>query len=185
VNLTLNVKCYVSGKALAPHPTWHPVGVPELQLVRDPEDRRRYVLDGIGSLRLEGWSRRRATLDAAGRSWQAAPVGFWQRRVAATDAAGSPVAEFDPRSIRRGGILRVGDRELQLTPASRWKEHYALKDGERELAVLEAKGWGKRPVRVAVDDPGAVDPLLLLFAAFVARRLAEDAASAATAASTA
>jgi hypothetical protein len=36
-----------------------------------------------------------------------------------------------------------------------------------------------------VDDPGAVDPLLLLFAAFVARRLAEDAASAATVASTA
>ena len=79
----------------------------------------------------------------------------------------------------------MGDRELQITPASRWKERYALKDGERELAVLEGRSWGKRPVRVAVDDPSAVDPLLLLFAAFVARRLAEDAASAATSASTA
>ena len=159
--------------------------VPELELTRDPEDRHRYVLESVGSLRLEGLSRRRATLDAAGRSWQAGPVGFWKRRIEATDAAGSPVAEFEPRSVRRGGILRVGDRELQITPASRWKERYALKDGERELAVLEAKSWGKRPVRVAVDDPSAVDPLLLLFAAFVARRLAEDAASAATSASTA
>ena len=153
--------------------------------MRDPTDHRRYVLDGVGSLRLEGWSRRRATLDAAGRSWQAAPVGFWKRRVEATDAAGSPVAEFEPRSVRRGGVLRVGARELQIAPASRWTERYALKDGDRELAVLEAKGWGKRPVRVAVDDTAAVDPLLLLFAAFVARRLAEDAASAATSASTA
>ena len=151
--------------------------MPDLELTRDPDDRRRYLLDGVGSLRLEGWSRRRATLDAAGRSWQAAPAGFWKRRVEATDVAGSPVAEFEPRSVRRGGILRVGDRELQITPASRWKERYALKDGERELAVLEARSWGKRPVRVAVDDPSAVDPLLLLFAAFVARRLAADAAA--------
>ena len=151
--------------------------VPDLELTRDPEDRRRYVLDGVGSLRLEGWSGRRATLDAAGRSWQAAPVGFWQRRVEATDAAGAPVADFEPRSFKRGGVLRMGSRELQIAPASRWKERYALKDGERELAVLEAKGCGKRPVRIAVDDPSAVDPLLLLFAAFVARKLADDAAA--------
>jgi hypothetical protein len=162
---------------------WHPVAVPDLELTRDPEDRRRYVLEGVGSLRLEGWSRSRATLDAGGRSWQAAPVGFWKRRVEATDAAGSPAAEFEPRSVRRGGVLRVGARELQLAPASRWKDRYALKDGERELAVLEAKTWGKRPVRVTVDDPSGVDPLLLLFAAFVTRRLAEDSAAAASSAS--
>jgi hypothetical protein len=74
--------------------------VPDLELTRDPEDRHRYVLEGVGSLRLEGFSGRRATLDAAGRSWQAAPAGFWRRRVEATDAAGSPVAEFEPRSIK-------------------------------------------------------------------------------------
>jgi hypothetical protein len=152
-------------------------GVADLELTRDPADRRRYVLEGVGSLRLEGWSKRRATLDGGGRSWHATPVGFWKRRVEATDAAGSPVADFEPRSFKRGGVLRVGTRELQIAPASRWKERYALKDGDRELAVLEAKGWGKRPVRIAVDDPSAVDPLLLLFAAFVARKLAEDAAA--------
>ena len=157
--------------------------MPDLKLTRDPEDRRRYVLDGVGALRLEGWGRRRATLDAAGRSWQATPVGFWKRRIEATDAAGSPVAHFEPRSMRRGGVLRVGGRELQVSPASRWKERYALKDGERELAQLESKSWGKQPVRVTVEDPSAVEPLLLLFTAFVVRRLAEDSAAAASAVS--
>jgi hypothetical protein len=94
------------------------VAVPDLELTRDPGDRRLYVLDGVGSLRLEGWSKRRATLDAAGRSWQAGPAGFWKRRVEATDAAGSPVAQFEPRSMRRGGVLRVGERELRIEPAS-------------------------------------------------------------------
>jgi hypothetical protein len=53
------------------------------------------------------------------------------------------------------------------------------------LAVLDAKSWGRTPVKVTVDDPGAVDPGLLLFAAFVVRGLAEDASSAAVGASTA
>jgi hypothetical protein len=65
------------------------------------------------------------------------------------------------------------------------RERYALADDERELAVLDGKGWGRRPVKVTVDDLGAVDPALLLFAAFVVRSLAEDAAGAAAAGSTA
>ena len=38
---------------------------------------------------------------------------------------------------------------------------------------------------MSVDDPGALDPGLLLFAAFVVRGLAEDASSAAGGAATA
>jgi len=44
--------------------------------------------------------------------------------------------------------------------------------------VLDGKGWGKRPVKLAVHDPDAVDPGLLLFATFVVRGLAEDSAAA-------
>ena len=62
-----------------------------------------------------------------------------------------------------------------LRPASAWRSRYALADGERELAVLDGKGWGKRPVAIVVDDLRAIDPGLLLFAAFVVRGLAEDA----------
>ena len=35
-------------------------------------------------------------------------------------------------------------------------------------------------MRITVENPAAVEPLLLLFAAFLVRRLAEDAASAAS-----
>jgi len=66
-----------------------------------------------------------------------------------------------------------------LRPASRWRERYALADGDRELAVLDGKGWGKRPVKITTEDPAAVEPGLLLFAVFVVRGLAEDAGAAA------
>ena len=152
--------------------------MPELELIRDPDDRRRFALDGVGALRLEGFGRRRATIEAGGQTWQAAPTGFWKRNVVATDAAGQTVAEFEPKRVKFGGALRVGARELEIAPASTWKQRYALKDGDRELALLEAKGWGKRPVRVTIEDPAAVEPMVLLLAAFLARRMAEDASSA-------
>jgi hypothetical protein len=156
----------------------HPFAVPERELIRDPDDRRRFALDGVGALRLEGFGRRRATIEAGGQTWQAAPTGLWKRNVVATDAAGQTVAEFEPKRVKFGGALRVGARELEIAPASTWKQRYALKDGNRELALLEAKGWGKRPVRVTIEDPAAVEPMVLLLAAFLARRMAEDASSA-------
>ena len=89
------------------------------------------------------------------------------------------VGEFEPRGLRRGGALRWAGRELELRPASKWRERYALADGDRELAVFDGKGWGRRPLEVSVDDPATLEPGLLLFAAFVVRGLAEDASSAA------
>jgi hypothetical protein len=41
------------------------------------------------------------------------------------------------------------------------------------------RSWGRRPVRITVEDFAALEPGLLLFTAFVVRGLAEDAASAA------
>lgn len=179
MNLTLNVTCNSLGELCADGARDTLSGVPDLELTRDPEDRRRYALEGIGALRLEGFARQRATIEAAGRTWQAAPAGFWRRNVVATDAAGETVAEFEPRRVKSGGTLRVGARELQIAPASKWKQRYALKDGDRELALLDAKGWGKRPVRVTLADAAAVEPMVLLLAAFLAQRMAEDASAAA------
>ena len=71
----------------------------------------------------------------------------------------------------------AGRPRVELRPASKWRERYALADGDHELAVFDGKGWGRRPVAVSVDDPGALDPGLLLFTAFVVRGLAEDASS--------
>ncbi len=138
----------------------------------------------MGALRLGGIFSRGATARAGGASWSFVRRGLWDRTIEARDAAGAEVGSFGPRAIRRGGTLRWGGREFELRPVSSWKERYALLDGGRELARLDGKGWGKRPVAVSIDEPGAVEPGLLLFAVYLVRRLAEDANTAAGAGST-
>jgi len=155
------------------------VFVADLELTRSPEDRRVYVLDGVGALRLEGLFSRTATAEAEGKSWRFAREGFWRRSAQASDGTGIVVGEFEPRSLRRGGIVRWRGHELTLQPASGWRERYELTDGEHELAVLDGKGWGRRPVRITIADLGAIEPAGLLFAAFVVRGLAADAQAAA------
>jgi len=156
-------------------PPGHPVKtLAELELKRIPEDRRLYELDGVGTLRLEGLIWPAATAEAGQSSWRIERQGFWKRVQRATDAAGTPVGEFKPRGLRGGGPLHWTEQEFELRRASGWRDRYALVDGGRELAILDGKGWGKRPVTITVHDPEAVDPGLLLFAAYVSRGLAED-----------
>jgi hypothetical protein len=151
----------------------------ELELTRSPDGRRLFVLEGVGTLRSEGLFARAAVAEVDGRTWRFARRGLFGRRIEATETAGGVVGEFEARTVRRGGTLRWAGRELELRTASSWRERYALGDGERELALLDGKGWGRRPVKVTLDDLGAVEPPLLLFAAFVVRTLAEDAGAAA------
>jgi hypothetical protein len=155
----------------------------DLELTRVPGDRRLYRLAGIGTLRLQGLLGRSAVAESDGRSWKLGHRGFWQREVVATDDAGGVCGTFDPRSIRRGGTLRWGDRVLTLNPASAWRERYELTEDDRALALLDGKGWGKRPVRLTLEEQ--LDPGLALFATFVVRGLAEDNSSAAGGAATA
>jgi hypothetical protein len=151
----------------------------DLELTRTRGDRRLYALEGVGTLRLTGWASRGAIAEAGGASWRIARRGFWRQVIEATDGAGEAIGEFEPRGLRRGGAVRWAGRELVLRPASSWRERYALAKGDRELALLDGRGWGRRPVRITVEDPGAVEPGLLLFAAFIVRGLAEDANTAA------
>ena len=154
----------------------------ERELTRTPGDRRSYTIDGVGTLRLEGLLGRRATADAARTSWHIVSSGLRKRTLRATDAMGRVAGEFTRAGLRRGGALNWGDREFMLRSASAWRERYALADGDRELAILDGKGWGKRPVKITVNDLEAVEPGLLLFATFIVRQLAEDASSASGAA---
>ena len=151
----------------------------ELALTRSSGDRRRYDLPGFGTLRLGGWASRWATAEAGDRRWGFARRGLLKSRIEATDPAGTVVGIFEGRSLKRGGTLLWEGREYVLKPDSKWTERYALLDDERRLALLDGKGWGKRPVRVDVDDIGGTEPGLLLFAAFVVRALAEDATASA------
>ena len=156
----------------------------ELELTRIPNDRRLYRLDGIGTVRLNGWFGRTGSAAADdSSSWRFTRRGLWKRVIVAW-ASGDMVGEFTPRDIRRGGKLRWGARTLELRPVG-MRERYALSENGRDLALLNAKGWGKHPVMIAVVDAQAIDPGLLLFAAFVVHQLAGDSLNAATASSTA
>jgi hypothetical protein len=161
------------------------VAVTELELTRAPNDRRLYRIDEVGSVRLEGFFSRTAIAEAGGRSWHFGRRGFWQRDLEAADETGAVVGEFLPRSIRRGGALRWDGRELTVQAVSPLRERYVLGEGDRDLALLDGKGWGRRPVKITLADPSAIDPGLLLFAAFVVHQLAVNAGSGAAASSVA
>ena len=151
----------------------------DLELTRTAGDRWLYALEGVGTLRLHGFASRTATAESGATRWRIARRGLWRRLIEATDGAGAVVGTFEPRGLRRGGSLRWTGRDFELRPASSWRERYALADGGREVAVLEGKSWGRRPVKVAVDDSVEVEPGLLLFVCFVVRGLAEEASGAA------
>lgn len=161
-----------------PCPTVIMVAMAELELTQSRDDRRRYEVEGVGTLRFQGLFSRRASAESGGAAWSFGRRGVFQAKIEATDASGAIVGLFSPRTLRRGGWLRWGDHELELRPASMWRERYALADDDRELALLDAKGWGKRPVRLTLEEPVLLDPGLLLFAAFTVRHLAEDASAA-------
>jgi hypothetical protein len=156
----------------------------ELELTRSKEDRRLYNLEGIGSLRLDGFFSRSATASAAGVTWRMGRAGFWGRRIEAFREGNVLAGEFDPRTIRRGGELRWNGRPYALRPASNWRERYALAVGDTEVAVIEGKDWGRKPVKVEILRPEGVEPGLLLFAVYVVRSLAEDASAAAASVAT-
>jgi hypothetical protein len=153
----------------------------ELELRRTDHDRRLYALESVGTVRLSGLASRTGTAEAGGKSWRIGRRGFWRRALVAADESGTEVGAFEPRSLRRGGALRWAGRELTLRPSSAWRERYALEDGEKELAVLDGKSWGRTPVKVTVDDAQSLEPGLLLFAAFVVKGLAADAGATAAA----
>src|SRR4051794_40996338 len=127
-----------------------PRHVIELQLTRSSTDRRLYRLDGVGSVRLDGWFARtgRAAADD-GRRWVFSRRGMFRRVIEATDASESAVGDFTPRDIRRGGRLLWEGRESRLQPIG-LRERYTLREGDRDLALLDAKGWGKRPVKITL-----------------------------------
>ena len=101
---------------------------------------------------------RSATGEAGGRSWRFSRRGFWGRAVEASDLEGARVGKFVPSGFRGGGALRWRDHGLVLRPSSRWRERYALVDGDRELAVVDGTGWGSRSVAIGVGDSAVVEP---------------------------
>ena len=122
----------------------------DLELERAPGDRRLYVLDGIGTLRLSGLFSRAATADVAGRRWRFARRGFWQRGVEASDEAGTVVG--DPEQFLDGeyGRLRtiVLDAEgaLWITTSNRDGVGTPAEDDDKVLRILPPSAAGNSPL---------------------------------------
>jgi hypothetical protein len=109
--------------------------MPDLQLARNPDDRRLYDLQGVGSIRVGGvFSRGATATEHGGASWSFDRPSLWRRTIEACDAAGAVVGSFDPRTVRRGGALTWRGRGFELRPASAWKERYALAEDAATVA---------------------------------------------------
>jgi hypothetical protein len=145
------------------------------------------AFDGIGTIRFETWrvgfgrlsapvwGSSRAALEASGGTWQARVAGLLSRRIVATDTVGALAARFTPKLLSRGGNVEVGAWTYTLGATGR---RYVLREREAELVTVCPSASSRRPLTVTLADPRAIDPLLVLFAAFVAHRLAakEEAA---------
>ncbi|HEX8156425.1 MAG TPA: hypothetical protein VF526_03465 [Solirubrobacteraceae bacterium] len=139
---------------------------------------RLYALEGVGTLRFTSWTSRAATAEAGRLSWQITRSGIFGPVIHAADATGALVGNFKGRTLHGAGTLQWGNRPLSLRRDSFWRQRYVVVDGDRPLVILTGKGWGKRRVKVVLDDAATIDPGLLLFVVFVVRALATDAVTA-------
>jgi hypothetical protein len=143
----------------------------DLELTRSAHDRRLYVLEGVGTLRLEGLFANRATATAADRSWELYTTGLLRRTIEAVDSAGTVAGRYHPKGgLSRGGTPVWEGRKFALEPSSLWRHRYALLEDGREQALITARSWGKRPVDISLT--ATIDPGLLLFGVFIVRSLA-------------
>ena len=156
----------------------------ELELTRTPGDRRLYDLPGVGTLRLPGLFARVATAEADASRWQLRKRGLLGRAVDATDLTGSQGGGSSPTAFAEAASC-AGTAGSSPCGRQGWRERYALADGDAELATVESKGWGRRPVKVVVEDDATLEAGLLLFAVYVVRGLGEEASSAAATGATA
>ena len=158
----------------------------EIELLRSPSERRRYILGDLGSLRLNGWFMRSATVETRERSFTVEKTRSLTTAVAASDSH-RELGAFQGRTLRAGGRLRWLEDDYVLRHEKLFGESYALMRGDDRLALVTARGWWgwgvKRPLTMEVWD--ATDAGLLLFVAFVVRSLANQRAADASAASTA
>jgi hypothetical protein len=141
----------------------------ELVLTRDLDDRRRFVLPGVGEVRVSGLFKPRIALHTPRGAWMFGGKLGLRSTIEVTDAAGTTVA-----------VARLAERRIELGPrtlsldggTTGWlsgRSDVQLMEGDRLLAQYEPVMWGEGRQRVAVDDRAAVeDGLLILFCSYCA-----------------
>lgn len=144
----------------------------ELVLLPSRAARRRFDLGDVGSLAYEGLLANRAVATAGSERWRLGPDGA--RRAQATAADGTVVGRYEASASPEGRLTWAG-RELVVRPVRGRRARWTLHDGDgRELVALDGRGTGARPAAIALPGDGEpLDPGLLLFLAFLVRKLAK------------
>jgi hypothetical protein len=151
----------------------------EVELTRSADDRRRYELAGYGAERWAGRLSSAAELEARDARTYAATFRGWTRQAArVVDAAGNEVGGYRGASWRsHDGAVTWRSVAYEVRKESAWRNHYSLRLLEGPVLRLEARLWGRRPVKVSLVEPG-LEPGLVLFAVWLVQTfVSQDASS--------
>jgi len=147
--------------------------VRELQLIRCVDDKRRLDLQGVGSVRFENFWGTKLCLSAPGHvDWRIAGRARGRAPLRVTDPAGAAVATLIGRRVEHG------HRALEVTTPHQGlldrRPPFVFVEGDREIARVAPKVWDEKPVDITLmdEDFAAEQPQLLLFALWVACRIA-------------
>jgi hypothetical protein len=138
-------------------------------LLQSPDDRRRYDLEGVGSIRrMSLFSRTALLIPVEGEPLTAQSRGLLSGESEAVAAGGGEVGEYThPDLLTRSGRIGWRGRELRLRTRPVLVSSYELREDDATLLAVQATGWGHPPAQVTVHD--ASDPGLLLFALWLAQ----------------
>lgn len=155
----------------------------ERHLMRSRDDRRRYDLEGFGSLRKVNWySHHHVGRTRDGREWLFRKRGALGGRSEATAPDGVVVGLTEQqRILNHGGSLQWYGQRYEVVSDSKWKTRYHLRGPRGDLVSVESKGWGKNPAKLILLRPDDIDHGLLLYFTWLVNTFAEDDGTAAAA----
>ena len=156
--------------------------VTDVHLTQDSNDKRVFVMEGLGRVVLvpKRWfGAVRIEADAMPAWTVDVPAWGAMKRFEAVEEGGAGAATFTQgtaRAVGRGGVIVSGGRELDLVPdadRSLTTGPWVLREDDREIARFPRQGWGVWTTTITVTDEDAChrDARLTLFAAWVASRL--------------
>ena len=154
----------------------------DVLLTQDPNDKRVFVLEGLGRVVLvpKRWFGAVRIEAGAMGAWTVDLPGWGvMKRFEAVDDGGDDAATFTQgkaRAVGRGGAIVSGGRELDLVPdadRSVSTGPWVLREDDREIARFPRQGWGIWRTIITLTDEDAChrDARLTLFAAWVASRI--------------
>lgn len=146
----------------------------ETALTRDPDDKRRLDLPGVGTIRFANRWGTELELSAPGHDPWRIKRPMFRGAMTITDPAGGTAATMDDGGVEHGGRkVRVDAPRQGLLER---RPPFLLLEGDRELARIAPRVWDEKPVAVTLLDESFAEqePLLLLLAFYRANLVASS-----------